>query len=774
MDNEIDPVFANARKQSSKRRRRSSLGKWLAIGGGSVALVGGIGAFLYLTWDMWSFGPTGADVEVAAEELAVDMVALEQGAQAASSAFAAAFVDLAGDPMLIRFAESGNQTTKEMVTPGSLGQTTRISNQMVLVSDVMVSTGESFITTLPSSQDDFAFFKAQRKRGAAPTLLLPDSVAQEIEASGDGEVIDDSNAGWGDAIGEGDDNGVVKKTRIENNTSLTFVKPEKERRKLIEDNFTKVVAKQEFEAFLKTKGFSDEESEQIEEAAEEILGLEEVDIGHVVAIRTRPKQDGTRGFAQMSVYGTDTFYGTLAINDAGEIGEGSDPWVEDELFDYSDVDVDAATQEQKYRMLDAFYSTAIRNRVPATVVGEAIALLSKSHDLDKFANPGDRMNLLYGTERLEDDTGAGQLLYIAIKGKSVDVECFVYRNRPDGDYECYGVKPRAGGSGGARPGFVTPVQGVLTSRFGPRNHPILKTVRNHNGVDWAAPTGTPVSAAFDGVVSYTGPGGGYGNLIKIRHANGMETRYAHLHKFESKTGDNVRAGDIVGLVGTTGRSTGPHLHFELYVNGTPVDPLTGGGGGGGGGGALAGDGSGAVETLVNQIIRVESAGNANAKNPLSTATGLGQFIEGTWIRMMKTYRPDLASSLSKPELLALRTDPTISREMVKNLAREGESYLRARGHSITAGRLYLCHFLGAQGAHLVLASQDEQMLLDVLGSGVINANPFLRGKNVAYIKEWAERKMRGRKGAPPPVVVAREPNGLKEFRKEIQILLGIG
>ena len=107
--------------------------------------------------------------------------------------------------------------------------------------------------------------------------------------------------------------------------------------------------------------------------------------------------------------------------------------------------------------------------------------------------------------------------------------------------------------------------------------------------------------------------------------------------------------------------------------------------------------SAAVEKLVNRIIHVESGGSARAKNPKSSATGLGQFIKSTWIRMMKSYHPELFRSLSTEDLLALRFDPTISREMVANLARENEARLRQYGHSITAGRLYLAHFLGSTG-----------------------------------------------------------------------------
>ncbi len=179
-------------------------------------------------------------------------------------------------------------------------------------------------------------------------------------------------------------------------------------------------------------------------------------------------------------------------------------------------------------------------------------------------------------------------------------------------------------------------------------------------------------------------------------------------------------------------------------------------------------GGDAVEHLVNRIIQIESAGRADARNPLSTATGLGQFIESTWLRMMRTYRPDLSATLSRAELLALRTDPDVSREMVLNLAREGESYLRARGHEITAGRLYLAHFLGMEGAHAALSAAPETDLMTLFGAGVINANPFLRGRDAGYVVSWAESRMRGASGR---IAVIREPDGLVEFRQTIDALL---
>ena len=138
---------------------------------------------------------------------------------------------------------------------------------------------------------------------------------------------------------------------------------------------------------------------------------------------------------------------------------------------------------------------------------------------------------------------------------------------------------------------------------------------------------------------------------------------------------------------------------------------------------------------------------------------------------MQQYRPDLASTMDKEALLALRNDPTISREMITALAREGESYLRARGHEITAGRLYLSHFLGAEGANMALNAQDDQLVSDIMGAGVVKANPFLAGRTIGYVKEWAELKMNRKGGGSLPAAVVIPPEVLA-YQKVIELVLG--
>ena len=121
-------------------------------------------------------------------------------------------------------------------------------------------------------------------------------------------------------------------------------------------------------------------------------------------------------------------------------------------------------------------------------------------------------------------------------------------------------------------GFIWPARGVFTSGYGIRRHPIFRIRRMHTGQDIAAPYGTPVQAASDGRVIYTGWFGGYGKIVVVDHGDGVSTLYAHLSKILTRSGARLRRGEVVGRIGSTGYSTGPHVHFEVRVNGRPIDP----------------------------------------------------------------------------------------------------------------------------------------------------------------------------------------------------------
>ena len=117
------------------------------------------------------------------------------------------------------------------------------------------------------------------------------------------------------------------------------------------------------------------------------------------------------------------------------------------------------------------------------------------------------------------------------------------------------------------------VGSVLTSSYGMRSHPVLGGLRKHTGIDLAAPTGTPVYATADGVVSRADWYSSYGLYISLEHGASLQTRYAHLSRLAVASGDVVKKGDVIGYVGSTGRSTGPHLHYEVRVDGVAVNPI---------------------------------------------------------------------------------------------------------------------------------------------------------------------------------------------------------
>ena len=766
MTHSIDTSFRQ-KKQARLALRRRKLWRRLLAGLAAIVMLS-IAVGFYLTADYWSFGDE--DEELHAVE-GVDDVPAD------ASVYVPAIIDLAGDPMWITLAPDADTTSKghSIARPADLDQA-GVSPQIEILSDVMLSASEKFMTTIPSTQEDFAFFQAQRQTAPPPSNnpqddlqppagdlqndLQPSAAANEAPAAaGQPMGTDDPEAGWGETIDAGEAAlPAFQKTQIENNTSVATVTNEYQRFEATEDTFVKILNDRSLDSVALDAHFSAEDARLAGEALKALFNREGLEPGYVVAMRGfRPAREATTmSLMQVSIYAKNVFVGTLTRNAAGAFVSGVDPWVREDLFNYSGAP-EEGTHKRQYRLLDAIYSTAARNKVPTSVIGEAIMYLSRGQDLDAFASEDQRLVLIYSqTPRGKGETD-GRVLYVGVQGTEKSLECFVFQ-QSDGQFACVTGDDQVR-SLTVTNGMVTPVNGVMTSTFGPRKHPILGVVRIHKGVDWAAPVGTPIAAAFDGEITFQGDGGGYGNLVKIAHANGRETRYAHMQKFAiaSGVGTKVKAGDIIGYIGTTGLSTGPHLHFELYQNGEAIDPL-------GTVTAAVATNDPAVETLTDRIVHVESGGSARAKNPNSSATGAGQFITKTWIRMMNTYRPELARTLSTADLLALRYDATISREMVRNLAREGEAYLRARGHQITAGRLYLCHFLGMEGAHQVLSASGSAQLSAVLGSAVIQANPFLTGKTAGYVVDWAERKM-GQKVARVATDAGQQTTSTTEIRQ---------
>ncbi|HEV2147853.1 MAG TPA: peptidoglycan DD-metalloendopeptidase family protein [Longimicrobiaceae bacterium] len=193
-------------------------------------------------------------------------------------------------------------------------------------------------------------------------------------------------------------------------------------------------------------------------------------------------------------------------------------------------------------------------------------------DFSRDLRPGDSYRILYERQVRPDGTARSWRVIGALFDLSGREHSAFWYRLPDGTEDYYA---RDGGS--LRRAFLrAPLEfrrissAFSTARF----HPILKKARPHNGIDYAAAAGTPIRAVGDGVVAKAGWGGGYGNVVEIRHSRGYTSRYAHMRGFASgiRPGVRVRQGDLIGYVGSTGLSTGPHLHYEFHENGRPINP----------------------------------------------------------------------------------------------------------------------------------------------------------------------------------------------------------
>ena len=223
---------------------------------------------------------------------------------------------------------------------------------------------------------------------------------------------------------------------------------------------------------------------------------------------------------------------------------------------------------------DILFLAAERAGVPNNTLMELIRIYSWDVDFQRDLRPGDTFEVFF--ERLHDDLGRpvkeGNLLYANLTLSGTALRLYRYEDA-DGIIDYYNEH----GHSVRKALLRTPVDGArLSSGFGMRRHPILGYSRMHQGIDFAAPSGTPIKAAGDGVIEVAGRNGGYGNYVRIRHNSEHKTAYGHLSRFASgiRPGVRVRQGQTIGYVGSTGQSTGPHLHYEVMVNNAQVNPMS--------------------------------------------------------------------------------------------------------------------------------------------------------------------------------------------------------
>ncbi|MEO1041514.1 MAG: M23 family metallopeptidase [Pseudomonadota bacterium] len=224
----------------------------------------------------------------------------------------------------------------------------------------------------------------------------------------------------------------------------------------------------------------------------------------------------------------------------------------------------------------SLFASALGAGVPRDMMIRFADIFAFDVDFSRDIHRGDRFEIVYEMRFDQEgrEVAPGDILFAALSWKSGASQRRYYLFAPEGEEGRYfdetGRNPRT-------QLMKTPINGArISSGFGRRTHPILGYDKDHQGVDFAAPRGTPIMATGDGEVAISGPRGSFGNYIRLRHTGGYETAYAHLDRIAPsvRPGRQVQQGDVIGYVGSTGRSTGPHLHYEVLFEGKPQNPQT--------------------------------------------------------------------------------------------------------------------------------------------------------------------------------------------------------
>jgi len=231
------------------------------------------------------------------------------------------------------------------------------------------------------------------------------------------------------------------------------------------------------------------------------------------------------------------------------------------------IRVDATPLRITGRVGDSLYRSARASGAPPKAVQQYLRTLGQYVDLDSALRANDEFDLIVQYRRAE--TGESEVGDLLFAGVTRD-------GKPRTQLMRWGKEGRffeASGVGEQRSGLIAPVAGGgVSSNFGSRRHPILGYVRMHAGIDFRARHGQPIYAVQDGTVQFAGRHGGHGNFVKLSHGGGLGTGYAHMSKIAVRSGQHVKRGQVIGYVGSTGLSTGPHLHYEMYRNGKTVNP----------------------------------------------------------------------------------------------------------------------------------------------------------------------------------------------------------
>lgn len=268
-----------------------------------------------------------------------------------------------------------------------------------------------------------------------------------------------------------------------------------------------------------------------------------------------------------------TVEAVAALSDMGRFVAVDVRNVETEVAQNTDQGDEENDDGSGVRLYQSVYETALRNQIPRPLIDELIKIYSYDVDFQRKVQPGDSFEVLYaGEDETPGTDSRNDVLFAALTVGGEVKKFYRFQSPDDGLIDYYDESGKSAKKFLVRKPLVA---GIMRSGFGIRRHPILGYTKMHTGVDWAAPTGTPIYAAGNGVVEKEGWESGYGKFILVKHNNGYETAYGHMSAFARgmEVGKRVRQGQVIGFVGSTGLSTGAHVHYEIRVNGRFVDPM---------------------------------------------------------------------------------------------------------------------------------------------------------------------------------------------------------
>ncbi|MGD1888029.1 MAG: M23 family metallopeptidase [Cohaesibacteraceae bacterium] len=321
------------------------------------------------------------------------------------------------------------------------------------------------------------------------------------------------------------------------------------------------------ESILLNNGVREGAIGPVETAFETFLQTTEMREGHRLRVAMAPA--GLEGEAfdpiRVSLYDERSHLLTVAMTEDGGYRVDEEP----QIVDFNVFAAASPDTEGSARLYSSIYETALANEIPMEIAGELIQIFANDLNYQRLAQPADTMEVLYELD--EDSDPSGDVVFASVSTGATTHRFYRY-TAEDGSLLYFDED----GISANKFLIRNPLpNGRFRSAFGMRRHPILGITRMHNGVDWSAPRGTPIIASGNGTVLDARWNSGYGRWVRLDHANGYQTSYAHLTRFADgiAPGVEVRQGQVIGYVGSTGLSTGPHLHYEVTVNGRHVDPM---------------------------------------------------------------------------------------------------------------------------------------------------------------------------------------------------------